>query len=72
MVQWANVLKNQTGKKAITKFATGELNCEEVQKVFRNKDREVSGEVRSLIRTKGTAEARRIARKALRRRGIKV
>jgi len=70
MTQWNKVLSNQVGQDAIRMFAKGDLSCENVQKVFRNNDKEASGEVRSLIRTKGTADARKIARKALQRRGL--
>lgn len=72
MTQWNKVLSKPVGQNAIRMFAEGNLSCENVQKVFRNNDKEASGQVRSLIREKGTAEARKIARKALRRRGIKV
>lgn len=71
MTNWTNVLSNRVGQHAVKKFALGEYNCEEVQKVFRSgKDREISGQIRKLIRTKGTAKARRIARMALRRRNM--
>ena len=72
MVNWGKILEQSIGVSAISMFADGRLNCEEVQQVFRaQKDRKMSGEIRNLIRTKGTAEARRIARKALKRRGIR-
>ena len=71
MVNWTNVLSHKVGQVAIEKFALGEMNCEDVQEVFRaGKDREASGDVRRLIRNKGTQYARRIARKALRRRNL--
>ena len=71
MVNWTNVLSDKVGTHAVKKFALGEYNCEEVQKVFRSgKDRETSGQIRRLIRERGTAEARRIARRALSRRGL--
>jgi glutaredoxin 2 len=70
MTNWNKVLSHPTGQSAIKKFALGEYSCEDVQQVFRNKDREASGDVRRLIRNKGTQYARRIARKALRRRNL--
>lgn len=71
MVNWTNVLSNKVGTHAVKKFALGEYNCEDVQKVFRaGTDRKVSGQIRRLIRERGTAEARQIAKKALRRRGL--
>lgn len=64
-------MSKSVGVNAVKQFATGDFNCEDVQKVFRaGKDREASGQVRNLIRTKGTKSARTIARKALRRRGL--
>ena len=71
MVNWTKVLDRKTGQEAIKKFAMGEYNCEKVQQVFRaGQDREASGDVRRLIRTRGTQLARRIAKKALKRRGL--
>ena len=71
MINWTNVLSNKVGTHAVKKFALGELSCESVQQVFRaSKDREASGDVRRLIRERGTAEARKAARKALRRRNL--
>ena len=71
MVNWGNILSQPVGRTAIQKFATGSMSCEEVQKVFRaGRDRDVSGQVRNLIRTKGTKSARQIARKALQRRNL--
>lgn len=71
MVNWSNILSEPVGQNAIRMFANGDLSCEEVQKIFRaGQDRAVSGQVRSLIRNRGTANARQIARKALRRRNL--
>lgn len=71
MVNWGNILDNKVGQDAIRKFANGDLSCEGVQKVFRaGTDRQISGEVRNLIRTRGTHAARQAARKALRRRNL--
>jgi len=71
MINWGNILDDPIGCDAIEMFAEGQLNCEEVQQVFRaGKNRKASGQVRNLIRTRGTKEARQIARKALKRRGL--
>ena len=71
MTKWERILDSQTGKTAMTMFASGNLSCESVQQVFRaGVDREVSGEVRRLIRDNGTQYARRLTRKALRRRSL--
>jgi hypothetical protein len=71
MVNWGNILNDPTGRCAVKMFANGDLSCEKVQRVFRaGQDRDLSGQIRSLIRNKGTAEARRLARKALKRRDL--
>jgi hypothetical protein len=70
-MQWNDILSHSVGRNAMIQFANGDLNCEEVQKVFRaGKDRAMSGAVRSLIRNNGTAEARKRTRTALKRRKI--
>lgn len=71
MIKWNKVLSNPVNVGAVQMFAQGELNCENVQRVFRAlPDREVAGQVRRLIRSHGTQLARRISRKALRRREL--
>lgn len=71
MIQWNKVLSNPVNVGAVQMFAQGELNCESVQRVFRAlPDREVAGQVRRLIRSRGTMVARNISRKALRRRNL--
>lgn len=71
MVNWGNILDQPVGRDAIRMFANGDISCETVQKIFRaGKDRELSGQVRNLIRTKGTHAARQVARKALKRRNL--
>jgi len=68
---WTRVLSNPVNVGAVQMFAQGGLSCEGVQRVFRVlPDREVAGQVRQLIRTRGTQLSRRISRKALRRRGL--
>ena len=70
-VNWNRVLSTPVSVGAVQMFAEGNLNCEDVQRVFRiGRDREAAGQVRKLIRTRGTQLARRISRKALRRREL--
>ena len=71
MTKWDNVLETgSVGVDALRNFAEGKLNCEQVQVVFRNRYPEASATVRNVIRTKGTQEARKLAKTALRRRGL--
>lgn len=71
MTNWNAVLRTTIGKNTIRKFAMGELSGENTLKVFRgSKDKEVASEVSQLIRKRGTQLARRISRKALRRRNL--
>ena len=71
MVKWNTIVgTGKTGVSALREFAVGNLNCEDVQVAFRNKYPEASSELRRVIRTRGTMESRRLARKALRRRNL--
>ena len=71
MTNWTKVLGTSIGKNTIRKFALGELSGDKTLQVFRGgKDKEVASEVRSLIKKRGTQMARRISRKALRRRNL--
>ena len=71
MTQWDKIFSTGTmAGDIMTEFAEGKLSCENVQRCFRNIYPEASREVRSLIREKGTHEARKLTRKALRRRGL--
>jgi hypothetical protein len=73
MVNWSNVLSDFTGRRAVVKFASGELSRDNLLKVFSaGKNREANTEVRQLVRSRGAQNARRIAREALKRRGITV
>ena len=68
-VDWDNIIN--TGSKAYVKlFAIGEVSGRDFYRGFAG-DR-ASGQVRSLLRNHGVVYARRLARKALRRRGVKV
>jgi len=71
MMNWTNVLSNQKQRTAIKKFATGSLSGTELQKTFRTvKDKEVSKEVCGFVRKRDVQDARKVARKALRRRNL--
>lgn len=68
MVNWNDVLSNKVGKSAVVKFATGSLSRDNLLKVFSGKPE--ATEMRQLVRNKGAQYARRVARKALRRRNL--
>lgn len=68
-INWTDIF-NSMGDDLIKSFAVGEMSGE----IFYQESRidGVSPEVRKLIRNRGVVEARRLARKALRRRGVNV
>ena len=66
MIDWSSVLSNKTKVRAVNKFASGGAGGE-LAKSFAST--ETSSEVRSLLRTHGVTYGRRLARKALKRRG---
>ena len=71
MTKWDNVLETgSVGVDALRNFAEGKLSCEGVQVVFRKRYPEASATVRNLIRDRGTHEARKLAKTALKRRGL--
>ena len=67
MIDWGTILSNKTRVKAVKKFAHSEGTGRELASSFANTDG--SGEVRTLLRTHGVTYGRRLARKALKRRG---
>jgi hypothetical protein len=67
MIDWSTILSNKTRVKAVKKFAVGETSGRELASNFANT--EGSGEVRNLLRSHGVTYGRRLARKALKRRG---
>lgn len=73
MVNWSKVFSSHVNaKNDLTEFATGKISGGEIQKRFSpNRIGECVG-IRDFVRTRGVTEARRIARKALRRRGVAV
>ena len=67
MIDWGTILSNKTKVKAVRKFAHSEGTGRELPSSFANTDG--SGEVRTMLRTHGVTYSRRLARKALKRRG---
>lgn len=72
MIDWNLVLAKPVNVGAVQMFATGEFSCKNVEKVLRvvTENKEESGAIRGLIRNNGTQMARRITRKALKRRNL--
>lgn len=70
MTKWDKVFSVPNSGFILQDFVDGRLNIEEVQQQFRNVYPEASAEVRRVIRMRGAKESRRLARKALRRRGL--
>lgn len=67
MVNWSGILSNSKKTKAVKKFATGDTTGSELYSEFANTTN--GGDVRTLLRTYGVTYSRRLARKALKRRG---
>lgn len=66
MVNWKNLVDKNTG--TVKNFALGKLSGRSFYGRFAGT--EVGGEVRQLLRENGVKYARRLARKALRRRNL--
>lgn len=69
MTDW-NLIINKAGRDNTRLFATGKLSATNFYNVVKNG--EAGGEVRGLLRNRKHLYARRLARKALRRRGVNV
>ena len=67
MVNWTSILSTKKNVKAVHYFASGTTTGQELYSSFSNTD--TGGNVRSLLRTHGVTYSRRLARKALKRRG---
>ena len=67
MVNWNGILSSTNNVKTVQKFATGSTTGQELYSEFSNTPS--GGEVRTLLRTHGVTYSRRLARKALKRRG---
>ena len=64
MINWSNLIAKNPS--AVSNFATGYLSSNEFQREFSGNP----NHARCAIRNHGTQYARRLARKALRRRGM--
>ena len=67
---WGSLLESKCAAKTMKSFATGEASTRSVTEKFANSAH--AGEFRKLVRENGTTYARRLARKALRYRGMLV
>jgi len=65
---WDMLLSNRSNRTVMKRFATGVYSTSAVTKAFAHTV--YAGEFRKLIRNNGTTYARRLARKALRYRGL--
>lgn len=65
-VNWDKLLVDPV----MVSWSTGNTSSREVTERFKDSMR--AGEFRNLVRSRGTTEARRLARKALRYRGVNV
>lgn len=71
-VNWTNLIDEspQKVKTTLTKWATESLSTRQVTQTLAHSN--FSGEFRKLVRNNGTTYGRRLARKALRYRGVNV
>lgn len=67
-VNWSKVLKDGYTQDVVLRFANNELSRDDFLWVIAGN--EGSGQVRKMVRSNGAQLARRIARKALRRRNL--
>jgi|TARA_R110000824_G_scaffold331047_1_gene517786 hypothetical protein len=65
---WEFLLSTSRNRKVMKQFATGSISASAATYAFAHSD--YAGEFRKLLRANGTLYARRLARKALRYRGI--
>ena len=65
---WEFLLSTSRNRKVMKQFATGSISASVATYAFAHSD--YAGEFRKLLRANGTLYARRLARKALRYRGI--
>ena len=68
MTDWSSLLSSQRKQNVVKRFATGELSGKQFYSSFKNTN--LGGTVRNLFRTHGVVNSRRLARKALVRRGV--
>ena len=69
MVDWSTIIR-RVGTSTVKTFAVGGTSGRDLRLAARN--RAASTEVNFLLNTHGVTYARRLARKALRRRGVSV
>jgi len=67
MVDWSGILSSKSSVSTMKSFATGEMSGRTLYSQFANT--ESGGAVRQLLRQYGVTYGRRLARKALTRRG---
>ena len=67
---WNSLLETKCSANTMKSFATGESSTRSVTEKFAKSEH--AGEFRKLVRENGTTYARRLARKALRYRGMLV
>lgn len=66
MINWSDLISNN--KKAVVSFAVGNMSASDFQQTFSGNP----NPARCAVRNHGSTYARRLARKALRRRGLLV
>jgi hypothetical protein len=67
---WSAMLSTRKSQKTLYNFAVGKASVSETTKAFAFS--KCAGEFRQLVRTHGATYSRRLARKALRYRGLSV
>jgi hypothetical protein len=70
MTNWNSLLSVNSDKKLLKAFAQGHVSGESYYDNYKYTDK--GGQVRSLLRHNGVYNARKLARKALRRRGFSI
>jgi hypothetical protein len=70
MVNWSQILKNKDGQRFLRKFVNKEVSRDDFLKHVSINYRDVNSDIRSMVRERGVHQARSIAKKALKRRGV--
>jgi hypothetical protein len=71
-MNWSKVLSSPNAQHYLTAFATGQASGSEIQEYLSTDRVGFCTNIRNFVRQRGVAEARRVARKALRRRGVQI
>lgn len=66
MVNWSSIAQSNGGVVSLLQFASGQLSGRQFYELHKNT--KTGGEVRNLLRERGVAKARELARKAVKRR----